>query len=149
MLIPETLELTPTQAGYVRELAAGLARYGFDLSPFGGQTFVLKAVPAPLAGKDAIRTLEEIVEAAEGFKLDQGLTGFEDTLLQSLACHAAIKAGDERTTSAPNASDTARLSPVFPTPVGPVNTNRRGAVLFPPPIGQTRLNFFSISRRLT
>ncbi|MDY6852321.1 MAG: hypothetical protein SV487_09665, partial [Thermodesulfobacteriota bacterium] len=95
MLLPQTLELTPTQAAGLEQLAPDLTRFGFDLEPFGGQTFVLRAVPVVLVGKEASRVLTGILEGMEAHRLEAGLDEFEEKTLQSLACHAAVKAGDE------------------------------------------------------
>lgn len=95
MLLPQTLELTPTQAAGLEQLAPDLVRFGFDLEPFGGQTFVLRAVPLVLAGKEASRILTGILEGMEAHRPEAGLDNFEEKTLQSLACHAAVKAGDE------------------------------------------------------
>ena len=97
LLIPETLELSPVKSDLLEKLVDRLAAYGFDLAPFGGRTFVLRAVPAVLTGKDAVKTVEEILDQAEGYNIEKGLADFEKELLSSLACHSAIKAGDEMT----------------------------------------------------
>ncbi|MBU2551428.1 MAG: DNA mismatch repair endonuclease MutL [Proteobacteria bacterium] len=97
LLMPETLDLTPTQAARLDELSGQLARFGFDLAPFGGRTWVLKAVPAALAGRDAGRVLMEILETGEPFKPDAGLNRTEELLLAGLACHGAVKAGQDMT----------------------------------------------------
>jgi DNA mismatch repair protein MutL len=95
LLLPETMDLAPTQAVALEKISGELLRYGFDLAPFGGLTFVLKAVPVMLAGRDFMKALGEIVEAASEVRPEEGLARFEQTLLESLACHAAIKAGQE------------------------------------------------------
>ena len=97
LLMPETLEFNPVQAAIIESVIDPLARYGFDLAPFGGGTFILKAVPVCLAGRDPRRAINEILENAESFRPDQGLAGFEDSLFETLACHAAIKAGEKMT----------------------------------------------------
>ena len=95
LLLPETMDLAPTQAVALDKISGELERYGFDLAPFGGGTFVLRAVPARLADRDFLKALGEIVEAAREVRPEEGLARFEQTLLESLACHAAIKAGQE------------------------------------------------------
>ena len=95
LLLPETMDLAPTQAVALEKISGELERYGFDLAPFGGNTFVLRAVPVMLAGREFLKALGEIVEAAREVRPEEGLARFEQTLLESLACHAAIKAGQE------------------------------------------------------
>ena len=100
LLMPETLELTPGQAAAIEALGDSLERFGFEVEPFGGRTFVLRAVPAVMAGRDAHRVFGEIIEetSADGDgPAHLGLERFEENLLSSLACRAALKAGGPMT----------------------------------------------------
>ena len=99
LLTPETLELSPTQAVAMEKLQPALARFGFELSPFGGDTYVLRAVPGVLAGYDGARVVLDIIEqaAADIGGGKEGLENLEDALLSSLACHASVKASDYMT----------------------------------------------------
>ncbi|MFO7635623.1 MAG: hypothetical protein R6W76_23955, partial [Caldilinea sp.] len=60
--------------------------------PFGGDTFLVRAVPAVLAGEDPQRTLEEIV-AALGERRNLVGEGIEAALVKKVCKRAAIKAG--------------------------------------------------------
>lgn len=97
LLLPLTFDLSPTQAAGLESLRAELERCGFDLAPFGGQTYVLKAVPAVLAGRDVQAAVGEIIDQADDLRPEAGLQGFQEALLKTLACHGAVKAGDELT----------------------------------------------------
>ncbi len=97
LLLPQPLELTPVQAAVLNRLAAELGRFGFDLEHFGGQTFVLRAVPMALAGRESGRAISDIIEAMETHRPEAGLDDLEQAMLSSLACHAAIKAGEPMT----------------------------------------------------
>jgi len=97
LLWPQTFELSPTQAVLLESIIDVLARFGFTLDFFGGQTFVLRAAPAVLAGRDGPKTLEDILGRMEDHRPATGLDRLEETLLQSLACHGAVKAGQEMT----------------------------------------------------
>jgi DNA mismatch repair protein MutL len=94
LLTPETLELTPTQAMAVEKMQPALTRFGFDLSPFGGDTYVIRSVPSVLAGHDGAKVILDIIEQAaeETGAGKEGLERVEDELLSSLACHGAVKA---------------------------------------------------------
>lgn len=100
LLAPETFELPAPQAYLAAELSGALKGLGFELSPFGGQTVILKAIPAILAGHDPWPALLEILSAAQGRwkNLDgAGLAAVGSPILDnwlfSLACRAALKAG--------------------------------------------------------
>ncbi|MEW6265211.1 MAG: DNA mismatch repair endonuclease MutL [Thermodesulfobacteriota bacterium] len=102
LLFPQTFELSPTLALTAERLSPRLVRLGFDLTAFGGRTFVLRAVPAVLAGRDGPRAVSEIIEASWDLDADAdpgqdqaAPARFEEVWLSSLACHAAVKAGQE------------------------------------------------------
>jgi len=95
LLLPLVLEMGPVQAAALETLRPDLDRLGFELEPFGGQTFVLKAVPAVLAGRNAEQAISEIADQADepGVKPDRASALIK--LLSTLACHASVRAGDE------------------------------------------------------
>jgi DNA mismatch repair protein MutL len=91
-LFASTLTLPPADA---RVLAAHLDEVralGFDLEPFGGAAFALKAVPAPLVGADYSQILsdlaQELVHVEHGRAFDEAM----NDVLARMACHAAVRA---------------------------------------------------------
>jgi DNA mismatch repair protein MutL len=50
LLFPEAVELSPRLAAYVHERAPELTRLGIDVEPVGPNRFVVRALPAALAG---------------------------------------------------------------------------------------------------
>jgi DNA mismatch repair protein MutL len=92
LLVPETLELGYRESHILEKLIAGFNDLGLEIEPFGGNTFVVKSVPALLAGREVkpliIETLEKM--AAIGFspQFEQSL----DECLKVMACHGAIRA---------------------------------------------------------
>ena len=91
LLFPETLELPPGQRGLLAEWATTLTRLGFVLEGFGGDTSLVRAVPALLArrepGRLITRMLEELASAGK-----EGETPQLERALAFVACRAAIKA---------------------------------------------------------
>jgi len=92
LLVPETIELSFHEAGVLERLAAEFDRFGLEIDPFGTNTFVVRSVPAMLAGRDIAPLVREIVEtvAAEGF--GDGPESSVDESLKVMACHGAIRA---------------------------------------------------------
>ncbi len=94
LLFPVTLALTPSECGILLENAGLLKEYGFVLEPFGSGYAAVRAVPARMAD---INGLSQILE---GFAHDlaeaKALPFSEkvDKALYTMACKAAIKAGD-------------------------------------------------------
>ncbi len=93
LMFPETVELSLFQAQLVARNEEEIDRIGFSIREFGGNTFIISAVPA-LAGLTNPRELFlDILEqfGSEHSKGDTG--GFLDTILATMACKAAVKAG--------------------------------------------------------
>ena len=92
LLEPLSLELTPAQAAVLEAEAATLAQIGFDIEPFGGNTYRLRTVPEILQKADPATALYDILsELAEGAV---PLSRQSDERLMVTVCkRAAIKAG--------------------------------------------------------
>ena len=91
-LEPETIELTPEGASLVEENLPALSKLGFDLQPFGGNTVLVRAVPALLVNEDIQTIFDEIV--ADLQMGDDPLTSaIEARIVRRVCKQAAIKAG--------------------------------------------------------
>jgi DNA mismatch repair protein MutL len=90
LLTPLPLELTPRQYATVAEHLEALTELGFEIEPFGGETYLLRAVPAALERGDIGQAVAEILDdlAEEGI----GETREEKALI-SVVCHSAVRAG--------------------------------------------------------
>lgn len=93
LLTPETLHLDRRSAQIVAQQLAELAAIGYDLEPFGGDSFLVRTVPALGRGRPPLVVLRDIVdEIADG--VAGGLTPSRDDVYIMCACKMAIKAGD-------------------------------------------------------
>ncbi|MBC7249234.1 MAG: DNA mismatch repair endonuclease MutL [Anaerolineae bacterium] len=93
LLEPMTLELTPAQTAAVEEQLPLLNRLGFAIEPFGGNTYLVRAVPAVLVGTDLRQALAGIVdELAEG-RMPPLAQEREKRVIASVCKQAAVKAG--------------------------------------------------------
>ena len=93
LLLPETVDLDFREAAMMAPLLADLSRMGLELEPFGGNTFVVKAVPALLAGREAAPLVREIAEKMADTEYAPDVAGALDPVLMLMACHGAIRAG--------------------------------------------------------
>ena len=99
LLVPETFDLKPSDADILKNYLAELLEFGFDVEFFGGQTFVLKAVPVLLKGK--IRFLDLIRDVLDDIRETGELKSLKDRLhlvLATMSCHAQIRANHHLTT---------------------------------------------------
>jgi DNA mismatch repair protein MutL len=92
LLEPLTLEFTPAQVAILEAEAEMLAQIGFDIEPFGGTTYRLRALPDILVKADPATALADILsELAEGAV---PLSRQSDERLMVTVCkRAAVKAG--------------------------------------------------------
>jgi DNA mismatch repair protein MutL len=89
-LQPVPVDLAPHQEQALRAAAEALAEQGFSIEPFGGRTYLLRAAPSLLASQDAGRALVELLDT---LAREESPADPRKRVAASLACHAAIRAG--------------------------------------------------------
>ena len=97
LLVPEPVSLTPAERTAALDVKETLAKIGIEIDEFGGETILVHSFPAMLqktAPGDMLRTLLESVMSA-GKKPDA--KDLLNHLLSTIACKAAVKAGDPLT----------------------------------------------------
>jgi len=97
LLIPETLDLRPEEAAILRENIVYLKDLGFELEEFGGNSFILRSVPAISSKVLARQLLIDIVSELQASGKSVGLQVKQENIRKLIACHSAIKAGDSLT----------------------------------------------------
>ena len=97
LAIPEPVDLRPEEAAILVENRDLLQTLGLELEPFGGSTLLVQAYPAILRPSNLGELLRELAQTlAEKGKLPDKPQLIE-RLAASLACKAAVKAGDRLT----------------------------------------------------
>lgn len=94
LMAPETLHLDRPAATMLRERLQEVVEVGFDIEPFGGESFVVRAVPAALRGKDPMRVLRDVVDELVDSAVSRKLTPTREAIWIMSACKMAVKAGD-------------------------------------------------------
>lgn len=94
LLVPEPVDLSPAETAAALEHRELLAQLGVKVEPFGGNTLLIAGYPAMLANMSPVEVLRALLERvlAEGKQPDR--RDLLDDLLHTIACKAAIKAGD-------------------------------------------------------
>ncbi len=94
LLLPETLELSPRDAAFVRQHLDILSRLGVGLREFGERTFLLDALPPFVRGGNprqfAFQLVDELKQAGAGVNT---LRLGEDMVAKTV-CRHAVKAND-------------------------------------------------------
>lgn len=92
VLFPECVQFSPSEAVMLDRILPEMAAMGFELTPLGGNSYAVNAVPAGLDGLDVVSLLGDMVSDA----VEKGSTVQEQinqSLALSLARHAAIPYG--------------------------------------------------------
>ena len=93
LLMPETMHLSPDDVEALDAHREQLARLGYELEAFGGHSAIVHAVPLPHRRFDALRCLRETLAALSGDRSPAAHARHE-RLVATMACKAAVKAGD-------------------------------------------------------
>ena len=90
LLLPQIVEIAPTDAARLLDAAAELATLGLGVEPFGGGAVCVRATPAVLGPVDAGPLLRDILDALEDGPLT--LRARIDAVLGRMTCHGSVRA---------------------------------------------------------
>jgi DNA mismatch repair protein MutL len=91
-LFPAAIELAPPDAVLLTELLPDLRTLGYQVEPFGKNTFIIQGSPADVPDGNEKDNLEKILEQYKHFNTELSFSNREK-LLRSMAWQHAIKAG--------------------------------------------------------
>ncbi len=95
LLVPEPLDLTPSEAAAAVEHQELLKSIGIEIEPFGGDTILMTSYPAILSKMRPAEVLRQVLEPLMNGGKKPDPRDLIDEILNMLACKAAIKAGDK------------------------------------------------------
>ena len=93
LLIPEIVELDPTDAALILDHAGALAVLGLTVEPFGGGAVAVRETPAILGPVDAGALLRDILDELRDLGDSQRLQTRIDAVLSRMACHGSVRSG--------------------------------------------------------
>ena len=91
LLVPVTIELTPQQSVELRQLLPAIRKFGFDLEPFDGHTYVVREIPPFFSGENLESLVVELVEKVQGQRQESLMETLTDHFAATKACKAAVK----------------------------------------------------------
>lgn len=94
LLAPDTLHVDRRAAVLLRERLQEVINVGFDIEPFGGESFLVRAVPAAIRGKSAMKILRDLVDELVDAAVTRKLTPTREQIWITASCKMAVKAGD-------------------------------------------------------
>jgi len=92
LLFPEVFELDYKSAVALEDHLNELERLGFEVEPFGGKSFAVKALPALLARAPVEKLVTDVALELDRIGRDGQLAESIDDVLIMLACHRVIRA---------------------------------------------------------
>jgi DNA mismatch repair protein MutL len=84
LLMPTIVDVGARAATLLSEQLDDLGKLGFEIEPYGGNSFAVRAVPALLGDADPSTVLRDLAE---------GLDQAAEDVLARLACHSAVRIG--------------------------------------------------------
>lgn len=94
LLLPETVELSVRDAGFLRQQLPILARLGVGLGEFGERTFLLEGLPPFAKVPDARRFVIELVDALKSAGEGVNALRLGEDVIAKTVCRHAVKAND-------------------------------------------------------
>ena len=96
LMVPAVVELDRKTAECISDFTEQITSLGFEIEPFGDNSFIIRSVPAIFSGisQDDIQDIVEAIaeNIAEGKKTSLPVDTVYDDILHTAACKAAIKA---------------------------------------------------------
>jgi DNA mismatch repair protein MutL len=93
LLIPEIVELSPTDAARLLDAAPALAKVGLGIEPFGGSAIAIRETPSilgPVNGEALVRDiLDELSDAGDSQLVQARI----DAILSRMSCHGSVRSG--------------------------------------------------------
>jgi DNA mismatch repair protein MutL len=93
LLIPEIVDLSPTDAARLLDAAPELAKVGLTLEPFGGSAIAIRETPAVLGPVNGEALLRDILDELADSGDSQLVRAKIDAILSRMACHGSVRSG--------------------------------------------------------
>ncbi len=95
LLIPVKMEVSSEEAAILKKFKETLGKVGLEIEHFGGQTFILRAVPSIFKKIDPKPLVYDLLDELKG--ISSGNNFPEEKIYQLIACHSAVRQGDKLT----------------------------------------------------
>ncbi len=93
LLIPEIVDLSPTDAARLLDAAPELARFGLVIEPFGGSAIAVRETPAILGTVSAAALLRDVLDELADLGQTHSLQSKIEAILSRMACHGSVRSG--------------------------------------------------------
>jgi DNA mismatch repair protein MutL len=93
LLIPEIVDLSPTDAARLLDAAPALAEVGLTIEPFGGNAVAIRETPAVLGPVNGAALIRDILDELADSGDSQLVRAKIDAILSRMACHGSVRSG--------------------------------------------------------
>ncbi len=93
LLIPEIVDLSPTDAARLLDAAPALAEVGLTIEPFGGSAIAIRETPAVLGEVNGEALLRDVLDELADAGTSDLIRARIDAILSRMACHGSVRSG--------------------------------------------------------
>jgi DNA mismatch repair protein MutL len=95
LITPLKIEVSPSEKFFLESNTKEITKLGFDFEHFGGNTFVLRAVPTVMGRTPNLQIINEIISDITDIGKDKSFSDKLEEIINYLACHKSIRGGDD------------------------------------------------------
>ena len=95
LITPLKIEVSPSEKFFLENNIKEITKLGFDFEHFGGNTFVLRAVPIVMGRTPNLQIINEIISDVTVIGKDKSFSDKLEEIINYLACHKSIRGGDD------------------------------------------------------
>ncbi len=95
LISPLKIEVSPSEKFFLESNLKEITKLGFNFEHFGGNTFVLRAVPIIMGRTPDLHIIKEIISDITDIGKDKSFSEKLEQIINYLACHKSIRGGDD------------------------------------------------------
>jgi len=95
LISPLKIEVSPSEKFFLESNLKEITKLGFNFEHFGGNTFVLRAVPIIMGRTPDLLIIKEIISDITDIGKDKSFSEKLEQIINYLACHKSIRGGDD------------------------------------------------------
>ncbi len=93
LLLPVVVELHPSEAAFLKKNAGAFDSLGFDIEPYGNDSFAINAIPQALRQENVAGMMEDML--SDLFEQIKSAEGLSSAQIAKAACSHAVKAKEK------------------------------------------------------
>jgi DNA mismatch repair protein MutL len=98
LMFPVVMEFDFKEAAHLAQNLEQFTRFGFDIEPFGGNAFVLKAIPQLMTGAETEQLVRDVAAELGALGESNRIEDAFEHVLMTMACHGSVRANQTLST---------------------------------------------------